>query len=200
MPRRCSLCAHPGRSDIDAALSSGASLDAVLTQFGLPSRSALQRHRTGHLGREVTLHIPPMIPAASSAPASSTDTAATLDRLFARANTNTDRSIQDYARLVMDGLSHAYAAAVEADDQTLAIRALRELRAMLQFHAVVPIGALRQKPGWAEPPQPMDPIHDMLNVLLSGVARDQGREAEALQRLGWSADWLADESVPAHQN
>lgn len=41
--RRCSICSHPDREDIDSALRGGASLRAVAGRFGA-SKSALARH------------------------------------------------------------------------------------------------------------------------------------------------------------
>ena len=54
MPRRCSVCIHPQRTDIDRALVSGIeSNQAVAIRFqsqGSPSPSAVDRHRRFHLG------------------------------------------------------------------------------------------------------------------------------------------------------
>ena len=49
MPRRCSICDHDQRPDIDAALVGGAGLRAIARQFQV-GRDALRRHRAnGHL-------------------------------------------------------------------------------------------------------------------------------------------------------
>jgi hypothetical protein len=48
MPRRCTICDHGGRASIDAALISGAPLRDIAGRHGV-SKSALERHRAGHL-------------------------------------------------------------------------------------------------------------------------------------------------------
>jgi transposase-like protein len=48
MPRRCTVCDHPGRHSIDEALVSGAPYRSVAKRFGL-SESAVYRHKTEHL-------------------------------------------------------------------------------------------------------------------------------------------------------
>jgi hypothetical protein len=170
MARPCTICGHAARADIDAAFTSGSSLDEVLAAFGLPSRSALHRHRKAHLGRPVTFHLPPTAsPSVPSTPSTPTtpDASAVLDWLFDRATAGQRRSLQDYARLTVDGLSHIYAAAQASGDLSTAVRALRELRALLQFHALVPADKLRQAPGWAETPVPPDPTRDMMFILMA---------------------------------
>lgn len=58
---RCSCCAHPDRSALDAALGSGVPLRTIAERFGV-SKTALLRHRDNHLAE--TLH-PVSNPAAS---------------------------------------------------------------------------------------------------------------------------------------
>jgi transposase-like protein len=48
MPRRCTVCAHLQRQDIDGLLVSGAPYRSVAKRFGL-SESAVYRHKTEHL-------------------------------------------------------------------------------------------------------------------------------------------------------
>ena len=48
MPRRCTICEHAQRQDIDKALVSGESLRSLKARFGV-SASALSRHRKSHL-------------------------------------------------------------------------------------------------------------------------------------------------------
>jgi len=48
MPRTCSVCGHPDRPAIDAALVGGESLRNIAQQFGT-SATALHRHRAEHL-------------------------------------------------------------------------------------------------------------------------------------------------------
>jgi hypothetical protein len=48
MPRRCTVCDHPGRHGIDEALVSGAPYRSVAKRFEL-SESAVYRHKAEHL-------------------------------------------------------------------------------------------------------------------------------------------------------
>src|SRR5215218_7820270 len=48
MPRKCTVCDHPERHDIDEALVSGAPYRSVAKRFEL-SESAVYRHKTEHL-------------------------------------------------------------------------------------------------------------------------------------------------------
>ena len=48
MPRRCSICQHPERDEIDARLIGGQPLRNVAKQFGV-SVTALHRHKERHL-------------------------------------------------------------------------------------------------------------------------------------------------------
>jgi hypothetical protein len=48
MPRRCTVCGHPERHNIDEALVSGAPYRSVAKRFEL-SESAVYRHKTEHL-------------------------------------------------------------------------------------------------------------------------------------------------------
>jgi transposase-like protein len=48
MPRRCTVCDHPGKHGINEALVSGAPYRSVAKRFGL-SESAVYRHKTEHL-------------------------------------------------------------------------------------------------------------------------------------------------------
>lgn len=203
MPRPCSMCAHPRRAEIDAYLAASASLDDVIARFGLPSRSALQRHRASHLGRAVTFHLPLAASAPSVVPSSGgLDTGAALDRLFVRAAASPDRTLQDWVRLTLDGLGHVYAAAATLGDHEIAVRALRELRALLQFHALVHPDKLRAHPGWREPPQARDSVFDLERLLLADLTGATGEVADALAALderhpGFAAEWTANEASRA---
>lgn len=200
MPRRCSLCGHARRAEIDADLAAGASLDEVLARFGLPSRSALQRHRASHLGRAVTFHLPPsalgtdtVSPEGAAPSVGAFDSSLALERLFARAAASPDRTLQDWVRLTLDGLGHVYAAADALGDHGVSVRALRELRALLQFHAVVPVDKLQGHPGWREPPVPRQPVHDLEAWLLAPWSSNPHAEAEALASLAVTAPEAAAE-------
>jgi transposase-like protein len=48
MPRRCTVCDHPQRHNINEALVSGGPYRSVAKRFGL-SESAVYRHKTEHL-------------------------------------------------------------------------------------------------------------------------------------------------------
>lgn len=201
MARPCSICTHARRAEIDAALTGGASLRDVAAQFGLPSRTSLHRHRTEHLGREVTFHIPPSASAHAvasvathieGAPGAPVPPENVLDHLFARASANAEtRSLQDYARLTFDGLAHVYASAVASGDHGVAVRALRELRAMTQFHAIVSPQKLHEHPGWRQPPEARDPVFALERLLLAQTTGCAAEEAAARAELGASA-WPAD--------
>ncbi|GJD40860.1 hypothetical protein OICFNHDK_3336 [Methylobacterium bullatum] len=206
MPRPCLICAHPNRAAIDAALTAGASLDEVLATFQLPSRSSLQRHRAGHLGREVTFHFPPTAAPTVQGPGTPStggvvSSEAALEQLFARANADTGRTLQDYARLLVDGLAHIYAASAAADDRGVAVRALRELRGFLQFQVSVQPDRLRQSPGWVEPEQERDPIFALERLLLAGTVGAGPGVEEALAELdgrwpGFAQSWNAENPAP----
>ncbi|GEL41799.1 hypothetical protein MEX01_23900 [Methylorubrum extorquens] len=70
-----------------------------------------------------------------------------------------------------DGLAHVFAAANAAGDLSVAVRALRELRGLLQFHALVSPDKLRQHPGWREAEVPRDPIAALERLLLAQMTR-----------------------------
>lgn len=199
MARACSICAHEERAAIDAALQEGGGLDTVAAHFGV-SRSALHRHRASHLGRAVTFHLPPAASPPVSVPAPEPEAscpappalapdadAAELARLFDRAReAEGQRTIQEYTSLVMDGLAHAYASANRAGDTGTAVRALRELRGMLTFHAATPAERLKDHVGWRERPQTLrggTMLSHMLAHILSpqagawGSDPDETREA-----------------------
>ena len=48
MPRKCTVCAHPEREAIDAALVAGDSYRRIAAQFAL-SATSLRRHKKNHL-------------------------------------------------------------------------------------------------------------------------------------------------------
>ena len=50
MPRRCTICAHPEREAIDAALVRGEPYRAIAKRHGV-SHNAVNRHRAAHLPR-----------------------------------------------------------------------------------------------------------------------------------------------------
>ena len=52
MPRRCTVCNHPERHNIDGALVTGAPYRSVAKRFGL-SESAVYRHKTDHLPKHM---------------------------------------------------------------------------------------------------------------------------------------------------
>lgn len=48
MPRKCSICSHPDRGEIDRAIVSGGSYRDIARRFGV-SRSAIERHAKAHV-------------------------------------------------------------------------------------------------------------------------------------------------------
>ena len=174
MARPCSICAHPERAAIDDALRIGSSLDKVVTTFGLPSRSALQRHRATHLGRAVTLHMPPSAGHAAPAVSLPTDAVddaveAELSRMLARVQQAAPPSLQLVARVAVDELLRVIAAARLVQDRDLMVRALRELRGLIALHASVAPERMRESVGW-EPPQPRpNPIDAMMRLLMGPI-------------------------------
>ena len=50
---RCSICAHPARVEMDAALIAGATTPRVARDFGV-GRSSVARHATAHLAAAIT--------------------------------------------------------------------------------------------------------------------------------------------------
>ena len=53
MPRRCTICDHTDRTDIDHALMHGTAFRHIATQYAL-STGALQRHKAEHLPQVLT--------------------------------------------------------------------------------------------------------------------------------------------------
>jgi len=53
MPRTCSICAHGDRAEIEQALVNGTALRDVAGRFNV-SKSALGRHKSGHLPEKLT--------------------------------------------------------------------------------------------------------------------------------------------------
>lgn len=45
MPRKCTVCAHQARGDIEKAMFDGGPLRSIAARFGIPSKSSLIRHR-----------------------------------------------------------------------------------------------------------------------------------------------------------
>ena len=48
MTRRCTICSHPSREEIDRALIIGGSVRAIASNYSV-ARSSLERHKSGHL-------------------------------------------------------------------------------------------------------------------------------------------------------
>ena len=109
MPRVCTVCTHPERSALNAALIVAEPIPAVSARFGL-SESALKRHRAGHL---------PLALVKAAEAAQITEADALLDQV---------RAVQRRTRAF-----EAQAAA--AGDVRGALMALREERATLELLA-----------------------------------------------------------------
>lgn len=100
MPRKCTVCQHPDRGDIDASILTGDAFRAIASRFGV-SRQAVQRHAGEH--------VPPNLARAVKA-----RQVASADQLLA----DLDRLRQDAARLAQK--------AEDADSYGAALAAIRE--------------------------------------------------------------------------
>lgn len=131
MPRKCTVCAHPNRDDIDKMILDGESLRDIAGRFGTSS-SSLQRHKQDHLPR-------------------------TLLRAqevgeVARADSLLDQ-VYDLQARAINILNHA-----ETDgDQRTALAAIREARGCLELQGKL-VGLLQEntqvnvlvQPEWTE--------------------------------------------------
>lgn len=55
MPRVCTICTHPRRVGIEAALVTGTSYRVIVRQFGV-SHDAIQRHALDHVRQRIAAH------------------------------------------------------------------------------------------------------------------------------------------------
>lgn len=194
MARLCSICHHPERAAIEAAIGEGASFDEAAKRFDV-TKSALSRHRANHQGREIKVHLPARSPApartdavpdaASADTPQAPDAEATLAALFARSKVQTEqRSLQDYTRLALDGAAHLYAQGIAAGDNRLAGAALRELRHLLVLPQVQALLETLHPGGQAEA-QPRNDLWDAVQFVIARATGDEEQELKAIERLGW---------------
>lgn len=106
MPRTCTVCLHPKRSEVDAALLAGEPLRTIADQFG-PSKTALLRHRE---------HVAPALAVAKQAAA-----VADADSLLEKV-----RGLEVDARRIGK-------AAETAGDARIALGAVRELTRIIEL-------------------------------------------------------------------
>ncbi len=107
MPRTCTICAHPDRPAIDAALVAGEAYRHIAARFGT-STGALQRHKDEHLPAALVL-------------ASEAGQVAHADDLLAQV-----RDLQRRTLGILDG-------AEKAGDRRTALAAIREARGNLEL-------------------------------------------------------------------
>jgi hypothetical protein len=55
MPRRCSVCTHPDRENIDEALVGATAISAISAQYRDISEDALGRHKANHLSAKLVM-------------------------------------------------------------------------------------------------------------------------------------------------
>ena len=119
MPRRCSVCDHPERAAIDAALVEGVSYRDIARQWGV-SKDAVSRHKADHL--------PAHLAAAQEAA-----TAASADDLLAQVET-----LRQKATRIGDK-------AEKAGDLRTALQGVRELVRIVELLARLQ-GELQEAP------------------------------------------------------
>lgn len=107
MPRACTICEHPERDEIDAAVTRGESSYEIAARFGVGA-SAVQRHARRHL----------------SAALAAMRTAEQAER---RA------SLLDRVEGLIDRAETLYSAATEDGKSSQALAVLKELRGLLEL-------------------------------------------------------------------
>ena len=107
MPRKCTICHHPKREGIDAALVRREPFRAIARQYGV-SKDALIRHHDNHLPTELTK-------------AKEAEEAAHADTILAQV-----QDLRDRAMTILD--------TVEKDkDWSIALGAIREARGCIEL-------------------------------------------------------------------
>ena len=104
MPRRCTVCDHAERAEIDRALIRGTPLRDIAGHYGL-TKSAVERHQKEHL--------PKVLMAAHEAE----------ERVTAAALLRDLRRLQRRAEAILDR--------ADGDDDALALKAVAELRQLI---------------------------------------------------------------------
>ncbi|MCD6417829.1 hypothetical protein J7M00_03490 [bacterium] len=109
MPRKCTVCAHPERAEIDQAIVDGVPYRAIACRYGV-GREAVRRHAKNHLPRT-------LVKAHEAAEV------ARADDLLARAREYEARAVELLKK------------AEEENDYGTALRGIREARACLELLA-----------------------------------------------------------------
>ena len=154
MPPKCTICDHPQRGEIEAALVAGRSLRNVAQQFGV-SHDALHRHRrSGHLTSTLTL-------AADAADV------ARGDDLLARV-----RGLEDRALRILDR-------AERAGELRVALRAIAEVRSTIKLLADTERKRLMDEEQFIGIDELMALVAGVTDVVLRHVADPKTRRAIA---------------------
>lgn len=157
MARRCTVCDHAARAEIDAALIEGQSLRDVAERFGGLTAASIHRHRHGHLAQAVQL---------------------------AREAGDAQRgaSLLDQVRALHGRTLRILAKAEAEDDAGTALRAVREARGGLELLARL-LGELETAPTvhvaigseWpalrAAIVAALEPFPDARNAVVQAIAR-----------------------------
>jgi len=109
MPRKCTICAHPKRAEIDQAIVDGVPYRAIACRYGV-GREAVRRHAKNHVPRTLVK-------------AHEAEEVSRADDLLARA-----REYEAHAVALLEK-------AAEEDDYGTALRGIREARSCLELLA-----------------------------------------------------------------
>ncbi len=119
MPRKCTVCTHPDREAIDAALVEGGAFPALVAKYRV-SKDSLSRHKTNHLPAKLVM-------------AQAAEDVAQADGLLEQV-----RALQGRAYGILDK-------ADGAGDLRTALGAIREARSNLELLAKL-LGELDDRP------------------------------------------------------
>lgn len=109
MPRKCTICAHPKRAEIDQLIVEGVPYRSIAGQFSV-SKSAVERHAKSHIPKTL-------------AKAHEAKEVSRADDLLARAREYETRAVALLEK------------AAEEDDYGTALRGIREARSCLELLA-----------------------------------------------------------------
>lgn len=129
MGRKCSICAHPDRREIDSALLTGGQVAKIAREYGV-SRGALTRHRDhGHITDAIA-----KAAAAEAVALGATKKAVTLDRLTQEVEEiQVEVSFLSRVQSLLDRSLAVLDAAERENDLRAANGALREVRGNLEL-------------------------------------------------------------------
>lgn len=148
---RCTVCRHPDRPEIEAALLQGSSQRAVARTFGLSATAAGDHVRNGHISQATRQVVAAVEHVASS------EVMGQAIGLFERA---------------LAILTRAEA----GSDPEVALAAIRESRQLLG--TLVTVGQLREREEAAEREAAIEAAPDLDAEIRAWVDRTQGRKAE----------------------